>query len=158
MPPEWTCTFARSGRSRTWFAALLRAEASRFALKQATSRNLRTKRKLNTATSVNAKRQRASRAVCHLNQPSHVLTFAKKTTDTRITARKSRLHSKESSPRQNPSNLFASSFFQQRIASIALGAFRHISPKTLRPYEINQRPDRPQPLIQMIMDAFRRSS
>ena len=43
--------------------------------------------KLNTATSVNAKRQRAFRAICHPNQPSHVLTFARKLTDTRIAAR-----------------------------------------------------------------------
>ena len=141
MPPEWTRTFKPDqGRSRTpCFAALKQSEASCFALKQATSRNLRTMRNLIQQPQSTPKGSaHPERFVISINHPTYSRSQKKRPTPE--SQRKSRLHSKESGPRQNPPNLFASSFFQQRIASIALGAFRHISPKTLGPYETNQRP------------------
>ena len=139
MPPEWTCTL-KPDQGGKQDASLCGSQAKQGVLlrPQASNKSQSSKQaKLNTATSINAKRQRAFRASFHPNQPSHVLTFARKLTESQ---RGSRLHSKECDLHRNPSNLFASSLFQQHIASVALGAFRHLSPKTLGPYETNQRP------------------
>ena len=89
MSPEWTCTL-KPDQGGKQDASLCGSQAKQGVLlrPQASNKSQSSKQaKLNTATSINAKRQRAFRASFHPNQPSHVLTFARKLTDTRIAAR-----------------------------------------------------------------------
>ena len=100
--------------------------------------------KLNTATSVNAKRQHAFRAVRHLNQPSHALTFAKKPADTRITARIAfafeRVQPSSESIKSESIKLVCEFIFPATHSKSRIGRLCHIPPKTLGPYKANQRP------------------